>query len=88
MKTPLFVESPMNATTCFHSIHSTKIQRNIENLVEIENSWWVRSAGCGPLAEKEAWPDAYYSFTMPDTGLAGSAAKLVGIMAQLLAKKG
>ena len=34
MKTPLFVESPMNATTCFHSIHSTKIQRNIENLVE------------------------------------------------------
>ncbi len=48
----------------------------------------MRSAGCGPLAEKEAWPDAYYSFTMPDTGLAGSAAKLVGIMAQLLAKKG
>ena len=24
----------MNTTTCFHSIHSTKIQRNIENLVE------------------------------------------------------
>jgi hypothetical protein len=37
MKTPLFVESPMNATTFFHSIHSTKIQRNIENLVEIHS---------------------------------------------------
>jgi hypothetical protein len=38
MKTPLLVESPMNATTCFHSIHSTKIQRNIENLVEIHST--------------------------------------------------
>ena len=38
MKNPLFVESPLNPTMCFHSIHSTKIQRNIENLVEIHST--------------------------------------------------
>ena len=35
MKTLCLVENPMNTTTMFHSIHSTKIQRNIEHLVEI-----------------------------------------------------
>jgi hypothetical protein len=38
MKTPLFVENPLKPTACFHSIHSTKIQRNIENLVEIHST--------------------------------------------------
>jgi len=38
MKTSLFVENPMNVSTCFHSIHSTKIQRNIENLIEIHST--------------------------------------------------
>jgi hypothetical protein len=29
MKTALFVESLMNATTCFHSIHSTKFSKEV-----------------------------------------------------------
>ena len=38
MKTPLFVERPMNTATCFHSIHSTKLQRDTENLVEFHST--------------------------------------------------
>jgi hypothetical protein len=44
MKNPLLVESSMNVTTRFHSFHSTKIQRNIENLVEIRSTKFPRES--------------------------------------------
>lgn len=35
-------------------------------------------------AEREDWPDAAYYFELSNTGLAGSAAKLVNILTRLV----
>jgi hypothetical protein len=56
MKTLLFVEIPMNATTCFHSIHSTKIQRNIGNLVEIHSTNFSKEISLNEKRETKPFP--------------------------------
>ena len=52
MKKLLFVETPMNVTTCFLSIHSIKIQRNTGNLVEIHSTKFSKEIS---LNEKQAF---------------------------------
>jgi hypothetical protein len=42
----------MNATRCFRSIHSTKIQRNIENLVEIHSTKFSKEISLNEKRER------------------------------------
>ena len=46
MKNQTYVENPLKPTIGFHSIHSTKIQRNIGNLVEIRPHRSFGAATC------------------------------------------
>jgi hypothetical protein len=56
MKNLLFVETPMNATTNFHSIHSTKIQRNTGNLVEIHSTKFSKEISLNEKRRKQLSP--------------------------------